>query len=304
MKSEDTTKNMPLQYLHSPLSTLHSVIRKELLMEKSDLKIISAAVRKDIIKMLGTAGSGHPGGSLSSVELVTALYFGHMKYNPRNTNDPDRDYFILSKGHACPVLYAVLSQMECITGDELCTLRKAGSRLQGHPSKGLPGIEISTGSLGYGLSIGAGIAAGIKQLKKANRVYVLMGDGEQQEGSIWEAAMAAAHYKLNNLCAIVDDNGLQIDGPTEKIMNVEPIGDKYRAFGWNVVEIDGHNLDEVNGAYEKAKKELHKPTAIIAKTVKGKGVSFMENLAEWHGKAPSKELVEKAMEEIDAALKD
>ena len=272
-------------------------------METSDLKIISAAVRKDIIKMLGLAGSGHPGGSLSSVELLVALYFGHIKFNPKNTNDPDRDYFILSKGHVCPVLYSVLAQLECITGDELCTLRKAGSRLQGHPAKdkGLTGIEISTGSLGYGLSIGAGIAAGIKQAKKNNMVYVLMGDGEQQEGSIWEAAMAAPHFGLNNLCAIVDDNGLQIDGPTAKIMGVAPLGDKYRSFGWNAVEIDGHNLDQVNLAYDKAKKS-DKPTAIIAKTVKGKGVSFMENLAEWHGKAPSKEQVEKAMDEIDAAL--
>jgi transketolase len=274
-------------------------------MQTSDLKIVSAAVRKDIIKMLGIAGSGHPGGSLSSVELLVDLYFNHMKFNPKKPNDPDRDYFVLSKGHVCPVLYAVLAQLECITGDELCTLRRSGSRLQGHPAKdkGLPGIEISTGSLGYGLSIGAGIAAGLRQTKNPNRVYVLMGDGEQQEGSIWEAAMAAPHLKLNNLCAIVDDNGLQIDGETEKIMNIRPLAKKYAAFGWNVIEIDGHNLDEVDKAYGAAKAETGKPTAIIAKTVKGKGVSFMENLAEWHGKAPSKELVAKAVEEIDAALK-
>lgn len=274
-------------------------------MEISDLKIVSANVRKDIIKMLELAGSGHPGGSLSSVELVVDLYFRHMKFNPKDTNDPNRDYFVLSKGHVCPVLYAVLAQLECITPDELCTLRKAGSRLQGHPAKDkeLPGIEVSTGSLGYGLSIGAGIAAGMKQAKKDNRVYVLMGDGEQQEGSIWEAAMAAPQFKLDNLCAIVDNNGLQIDGATKDVMNVEPLADKYRAFGWNVIEIDGHNLSEVDKAYLQFKETKGNPTAIIAKTIKGKGVSYMENLAQWHGKVPSKELVQKALEEIDASLK-
>lgn len=274
-------------------------------MEKLDLKIISANVRKDIIKMLGLSGSGHPGGSLSSVELLVSLYFKHMKFNPNNASDPDRDYFVLSKGHVCPVLYAVLAQLECISKDELCTLRKAGSRLQGHPAKdkGIPGVEISTGSLGYGLSIGAGIAVGMKQAKKGNRVYVLMGDGEQQEGSIWEAAMSAAHYGLDNLCGIVDDNGLQIDGATKDIMNIAPLGDKYASFGWNVIEIDGHDLNEVDKAYEKAKETKGKPTVIIAKTVKGKGVSFMENLAEWHGKTPSQELVEKALAEIDATIK-
>ncbi|MDR2426151.1 MAG: transketolase [Endomicrobium sp.] len=275
-------------------------------MQTSDLKIISAEVRKDIIKMLGLAGSGHPGGSLSSVELLVSLYFNHMKFNPRNPDDPNRDYFVLSKGHVCPVLYAVLAQLKCIDVDELCTLRQAGSRLQGHPAKDkkLPGIEISTGSLGYGLSIGAGICAGIKQLKKENRVYVLMGDGEQQEGSVWEAAMAASHLKLDNLCAIIDDNALQIDGETKKVMNIQPLAEKYKSFGWNVIEIDGHDLDAADRAYASAKTETCRPTVIIAKTIKGKGVSFMENLAEWHGKAPSKELVVKAIEEIDAAALD
>jgi transketolase len=271
----------------------------------SDLKIISANVRKDIIKMLEVAGSGHPGGSLSSVELVVSLYFKHMRFNLKNTNDPGRDYFILSKGHVCPVVYAVLAQLECFGADELCTLRMLGSRLQGHPAKDkeLPGIEVSTGSLGYGLSIGAGIAAGVKQAKKDNKVYVLMGDGEQQEGSVWEAAMAAAHFKLSNLCAIVDNNGLQIDGATKDIMNVEPLASKYISFGWNVIEIDGHNLQEIDKAYTQFKEEKEKPTAIIAKTVKGKGVSYMENLKLWHGKIPSKELTKKALEEIDASLK-
>ena len=274
-------------------------------MEISDLKIMSANVRKDIIKMLALAGTGHPGGSLSSVELLVSLYFKHMKFNPKDTNDQNRDYFILSKGHVCPVLYAVLAQLKCFNSDELCTLRRTGSKLQGHPAKDkkLPGIEVSTGSLGYGLSIGAGIAVGMRQAGKSNRVYVLMGDGEQQEGSVWEAAMSSAHYKLDNLCAIVDNNGLQIDGATKDIMNVEPLADKYKAFGWSVIEIDGHNLEAIDKAYLQFKTEKGKPTAIIAKTVKGKGVSYMENVAEWHGKIPSKELVEKALTEINESLK-
>jgi transketolase len=269
-------------------------------MDNADLKIISACVRKDIIKMLGLSGSGHPGGSLSSVELLVSLYFNHIKFDPKNPSDADRDYFVLSKGHACPVLYAVLARLECINADELCTLRRAGSRLQGHPAKDkdLPGIEVSTGSLGYGLSIGVGIAVGIKRLKKENRVFVLMGDGEQQEGSVWEAAMSASHFRLDNLCAIVDDNGLQIDGATKDIMNVSPLADKYKSFGWHTIEIDGHNLDEVNSAYLQAALQKEKPTAIIAKTVKGKGVSFMENQSGWHGKAPSKEQTEQAIKEI------
>jgi transketolase len=274
-------------------------------MEISGLKIVSANVRKDIIKMLELAGSGHPGGSLSAVELVVDLYFNHMRFNPKNTKDTNRDYFILSKGHVCPVLYAVLAHLECFSCDELCTLRKVGSRLQGHPAKDkeLPGIEVSTGSLGYGLSIGAGIAAGMKQAKKNNKVYVLMGDGEQQEGSIWEAAMAAPQFKLDNLCAIVDNNGLQIDGATKDVINVEPLVDKYTSFGWNVLEIDGHNLSEVDKAYSQFRETKGKPTAIIARTVKGKGVSYMENLTEWHGKIPSKKLVQKALEEIDISIK-
>jgi transketolase len=269
------------------------------------LKRVSANVRKDIIKMLEFAGSGHPGGSLSAVELIVNLYFNHMKFNPKYANDPKRDYFVLSKGHVCPVLYAVLAQLECFSSDELYTLRKTGSRLQGHPAKdkGLLGIEVATGSLGYGLSIGAGIAAGMKHAKKDNKVYVLMGDGEQQEGSIWEAAMAAQQFKLDNLCAIVDNNGLQIDGATKDVMNVEPLADKYRAFGWNVLEINGHDLLEVDKAYLEFKKTKVKPTAIIAKTVKGKGVSYMENLVEWHGKVPSKELAQKALEEIGTTIK-
>ncbi|MCL2389689.1 MAG: transketolase, partial [Elusimicrobia bacterium] len=216
--------------------------------------------------------------------------------------DPLRDYFILSKGHAAPVLYAVLAKLECIKNEELCTLRKLGSRLQGHPAsdKGVSGIEISTGSLGYGLGVGAGIAKGIKTRGGKNRVYVLMGDGEQQEGSIWEAAMAAAHFKLDNLCAIVDYNNLQIDGKVSDVMGIEPIADKYKAFGFNVLSIDGHNLEEIDAALKTYKLTTDKPTAIIAKTVKGKGVSFMEHNADWHGKVPNAEIADKAIAEIDA----
>jgi transketolase len=268
--------------------------------EIEQLKKIAVNVRRDIITMLAEAGSGHPGGSLSAVELMTALYFNEMKFSPDKPDDPARDYFILSKGHACPVLYAVLARLNCIEAGELCTLRKMGSRLQGHPSKDkhLPGIEVSTGSLGYGLSIGAGVALGHKRTKKSNRTYVLMGDGEQQEGSIWEAAMSASHFKLDNLCGIVDFNGLQIDGNVSDVMNVEPLSDKYRSFGWHTLEINGHDFREVISAYETARKTKGKPTAIIARTVKGKGVSFMENNADWHGKAPNKEQTEQALKEL------
>ena len=274
-------------------------------MEIADLKVISASVRKEILKMLQKAGSGHPGGSLSAVELLVDLYINHMNFNKDNCQKKDRDYFVLSKGHVCPVLYAVLSQIGCIPNEELDTLRKIGSRLQGHPAmdKHIPGIEISTGSLGYGLSIAVGIAKGMKTLKQNNRVYVLMGDGEQQEGSIWEAVMCAPHFKLDNLCAIVDCNGLQIDGKVEDILNINPIADKYKSFGWNVIEIDGHNLKEIDDAYIKAKQCKGKPTVIIAKTVKGKGVSFMENVADWHGKAPNQDQLEQALKEIDKSLK-
>lgn len=270
-------------------------------MDVSQLKQAAKNVRKNIIKMISDAGSGHPGGSLSSVELVVSLYFKEMKFYPKDPASPERDYFILSKGHVCPVLYAVLAELGCISCDELCSLRKIGSRLQGHPAKdkNLPGIEVSTGSLGYGLSVGAGLALGLKRDNKPNRVYVLMGDGEQQEGSIWEAAMSCGYFKLDNLCAIVDYNGLQIDGRIEDVMGISPLADKYRSFLWNVVEIDGHNFAEISSAFATARKTTGMPTLIIARTIKGKGVSFMENSVDWHGKAPSKEQKEKALEEIE-----
>jgi len=273
-------------------------------MDIASLEHTARKVRKHIIGMIFAAGSGHPGGSLSAVELMVGLYLKQLRFDPKNPQDPGRDFFILSKGHVCPVLYAVLVELGCLEDSELCTLRKPGSRLQGHPAKdkGLPGIEVSTGSLGYGLSIGAGAALGFKRAGKNNRVYVLMGDGEQQEGSIWEAAMAAGHFKLDNLCGIVDYNKLQIDGKVADVMNVEPLADKYRSFGWNALEIDGHSFTAVLDAYAAAQKFTGKPTVIIAHTVKGKGVSFMENSAEWHGKAPTKDETEKAFREIEGRV--
>lgn len=267
-----------------------------------DLRHIAKKIRKHIVEMIGQAGSGHPGGSLSAVEIMTALYFNHhLKFDPKNPRDPGRDYFILSKGHVCPVLYAVIAELGGIECAELCTLRQPGSRLQGHPAmdKCLPGVEVSSGSLGYGLSIGAGVAAGLKAEKKPNRVYVLMGDGEQQEGSIWEAVMSSAHLRLDNLCGIVDCNSLQIDGTVRDIMNIEPLKEKYAAFGWNVCELNGHDLDALNAAYGTFKATTGKPTVILARTVKGKGVSFMENNVDWHGKAPNPEQVAQALKELE-----
>jgi transketolase len=269
-------------------------------MELAKLKAIAFNVRRSILTMLTDAGSGHPGGSLSAVELMVSLYFEHIKFDPADPKSPERDYFILSKGHACPVFYAILAEFGCVSHQELCTLRKPESRLQGHPAcdKGLPGIEVSTGSLGYGLSVSAGVALGLKRASKINRVYCLMGDGEQQEGSVWEAAMAATHLKLDNLCAIIDKNGLQIDGAVKDVMGIDPLADKYTSFGWNVITVDGHDLTQVSAAYKAAKETKGKPTCIIANTVKGKGVSFMENNADWHGKVPTKEQLEQALKEL------
>ncbi|MFN3966262.1 MAG: transketolase [Endomicrobiia bacterium] len=265
-----------------------------------ELEKISNELRIDIIKMLCEAGSGHPGGSLSVIDILVVLYFNHLIHDPKNPNWDGRDRVILSKGHVCPALYAVLSKCGYFPHEELFTLRKLGSRLQGHPAKdkGLPGIEVSTGSLGQGLSVGVGMALGFKLDKKPNRVYVIMGDGEQQEGSIWEAVMSAGHYKLDNLIGIVDHNNLQIDGEVEKVMGVEDLVEKYKAFRWEAIRINGHNISEIDDTFEKAKKIKGKPVAIIADTIKGKGVSFMENVAEWHGKAPNKEQTEKCIQEL------
>lgn len=249
--------------------------------------------------MLARAGSGHPGGSLSATDLLIALYYGKLRHDPKNPGWPDRDRFVMSKGHGCPALYAVLAELGYFPIAELDTLRQFGSRLQGHPDMRLtPGIEMSSGSLGQGLSVGIGMALAARLDKKGYRVYVMLGDGEIEEGQVWEAAMAAGHYKLDNLCAILDNNGLQIDGPIYDIMSPLPIAEKWTAFGWHVLQIDGHDMQQILGAYNKAEALKGKPTIIIAKTVKGKGVSFMEGQVDWHGKAPNQEQAEKALAEL------
>ena len=264
-----------------------------------ELKSISKEIRKDIVKMLTESASGHPGGSLSATDIMTVLFFKEMNLDPNNEKDPNRDRFVLSKGHAAPVLYSALARRGYFPVEELSTLRKFKSRLQGHPSiQYLPGIDMSTGSLGQGVSAAVGMALAGKIDKKDYRVYTLLGDGELEEGQVWEAAMCAAHYKLNNLTAFIDFNGLQIDGDITKVMNPCPIDKKFEAFGWNVLVIDGHNYEEIIDAIEKAKECKDKPTAVVCNTVKGKGVSFMENQAAWHGTAPSKEQCETALKEL------
>lgn len=260
---------------------------------------MARTVRRHIIEMTAAAASGHPGGSLSSVEILTALYFRVLRYRPAELDWPERDRFVLSKGHAAPLLYSVLAEVGCLGTDELCTLRQIDSRLQGHPDKSCtPGLETTSGSLGQGLSIGIGMALAGRLDARDYRVYVLMGDGECDEGQIWEAAMAAAHFKLDNLVGIVDNNGLQIDGPNKVVMNLEPLPDKWRSFGWNVIEIDGHDFGQILAAFEQAGKAKGQPSVIIARTVKGKGVSFMENVVDFHGKAPTKEEAERALKEL------
>lgn len=264
-----------------------------------ELKEMSRHVRADIVNMTAAAGSGHPGGSLSSVELMTALYFSVLNHRANDVGWQERDRFILSKGHACPVLYSVMARSGYFPVEELLTLRKLGSRLQGHPScKALPGLEVSGGSLGQGLSISNGLAMAGKMNKKDFRVYCLLGDGELQEGQVWEAIMTAAHYKLDNVCAIVDCNNLQIDGTVEAVMGMAPVAEKWAAFNWHTIEIDGHDFTQVLAGYEEAKQTKGKPSVIIGKTIKGKGISFMEDVAGWHGKAPNREEQEKALEEI------
>lgn len=264
-----------------------------------ELKSLAKVVRKDIVTMLTASASGHPGGSLSAADIVTTLFFKEMNIDVNNPQDTNRDRFVLSKGHAAPVLYSALARKGFFPVEELTTLRKIGSRLQGHPSmKALPGVDMSTGSLGQGISVATGMALAGKIDEKAYRVYTLLGDGELEEGQVWEAAMSAAHYKLDNLTAFIDFNGLQIDGNIEDVMNPSPIDKKFEAFGWNVLIIDGNDIEEIIEAIEKAKECKGVPTAIICKTVKGKGVSFMENQAGWHGVAPTKEQCEQAILEI------
>ncbi len=259
-------------------------------------------IREDIIRMVAEAGSGHPGGSLSGVEIVTALYFKFMNIKPEDPQWVDRDRFILSKGHAAPLLYAALAERGYFPKEELLTLRKLGARLQGHPARGMvPGVEASTGSLGQGLSMGLGVALAGLLDQRDYRVFVLLGDGECQEGQVWEAAMAAAHYKAGNLTAILDYNGLQIDGPIEKVMSPLPLDDKWRSFGWAVREVDGHDFEELLDAFDWAVQIKDQPTILIAKTIKGKGVSYMENQVGWHGKAPDAEQRQQALQEISSS---
>lgn len=263
-----------------------------------ELKDKARDTRRLIVKMLAKAGSGHPGGSLSSTDIMACLYFSVLKHDPKNPNWPDRDRFHLSKGHCCPVWYAVLAKSGYFSMDELWTLRELGSLLQGHPDRRTPGVTVASGSLGQGLSVALGMALAGKMDKKDYRVYCLMGDGEIQEGNIWEAAMAASHFKCDNLCAILDYNRYQIDGKVDDIMNIEPIQDKWRAFGWYPIEIDGHSIAHILSAFDEAKTIKEKPSIIIAHTIKGKGVSFMENVVDFHGRAPTKEEEQKALEEL------
>ncbi len=278
------------------------MLKKE---ELRDLSLKANAVRRHIIEMVYNAGSGHPGGSLSATDILVALYFHIMKYDAKNPKWEDRDRFVLSKGHAAPALYAVLAEKGVFPVEELLTLRKIGSRLQGHPDmRKLPGIEASTGSLGQGLSIANGMALAARLDRKLYNVYAMLGDGEIEEGQIWEAAMFASHNKLDNLIVFLDRNKLQIDGETETVMSIEPIADKWKAFGWEVREINGHNFNEITEAVEWAKTVKGKPVMIIAHTVKGKGVSFMEGAVHFHGKPPNDEEYEIAIKELDEERKE
>ena len=265
----------------------------------SELEIIARKLRRHIINMISAAGSGHPGGSLSAADIVTALYFDIMKHDPANPRWPDRDRFILSKGHAAPVLYAALAECGYFPLDWLTTLRKTGTCLQGHTDSLLtPGVDVSAGSLGQGLSIGIGMALAARLDNKDYRTYVLLGDGECDEGQVWEAAMFAPNYQLDNLTAIVDFNTLQLDGFTRDIMNLEPFLAKWAAFKWEVIEINGHDMQQILDAIRQAKEVKGKPTVIIAHTIKGKGVSYMENNVDFHGKAPTKTETEIALREL------
>ena len=268
-------------------------------MDQKHYEELAAKVRIDVIRAIHSAGSGHPGGSLSAADIVTALYFKEMNIDPADPAKADRDKFILSKGHAGPVQYAALAERGYYPVSEMMTLRKLGSKFQGHPNMHkVPGIEMSTGSLGQGISVSVGMALANKMDENPGRVYTLLGDGELQEGIVWEAAMSAAHYGLDNLVAIVDWNGLQIDGKNDDVMTVKPVDEKFAAFGWNVLVIDGHNFDEIFAAFDKARTYKGKPTAIIARTHKGRGGSFMEDNPGWHGKAPSEEEARMAVEEL------
>jgi len=268
-----------------------------------DLKRYSTILRKHIIEEVFSSQSGHPGGSLSCADILTVLYFKEMRVDPKNPKWEDRDRFVLSKGHCSPALYAALAERGFFPKEELVKFRKIDSFLEGHPSmKYVPGVDMSTGSLGQGISTAVGMAIAGKLDKKDYNVFAILGDGEIQEGQVWEAFMSAAHYKLDNLIAFLDHNGLQIDGKISDVMSPEPVDEKIKAFGWHVIVIDGHDFEQIINAIDEAKKTKGKPTMIIAETVKGKGVSFMENQAGWHGSAPNKEQRDIAIAELDAVL--
>lgn len=271
--------------------------------EKTKLDIMACKIRMGIIESTHGAKAGHPGGSLSAADLFTYLYFKELRVDPENPKWDDRDRFVLSKGHTAPGLYAALALRGFFPVEDLPTLRHRDSYLQGHPNMNtVPGVDMSTGSLGQGISCACGMALGLKRRNKPQRVYALLGDGEIQEGQVWEACMFAAHYRLDNLCIFVDNNGLQIDGPVEQVMSPYPIDEKLRAFGFHVETIDGHDFTQIGQAIETAKQTKGRPTAVILKTVKGKGVSFMENQASWHGKAPNDDEYALAMSELKQQL--
>ena len=274
-------------------------------MDKIKLMKVANEIRKGALTAVYSAASGHPGGSLGIADILAYLYFEEMNVDPKNPKMDDRDRFVLSKGHTSPALYATLAEKGFFPKEDLKTFRHKDSYLQGHPDmKNIPGVDMSTGSLGLGISAACGMALSAKISEKTYRVYSILGDGESEEGQVWEAAMFAAHYGLNNLCIFVDCNGLQIDGPVSEVMNPNPLDEKFKAFGWNVMVIDGHNFDEIDAAV-KAAKTSDKPFAVICKTVKGKGVSYMENQCSWHGSAPNQEKYEigmKDLESIDVAL--
>lgn len=272
-------------------------------MNNKELELIAYKIRKHALIGVHSAKSGHPGGSLSIAEILSVLYFDEMNVDANNPKNPDRDRFVLSKGHCAPALYGALAEKGYFPKEDIRTLRQADSYLQGHPDmKHIPGVDMSTGSLGQGICAANGMALAAKLDGKSYRVYAILGDGECEEGQVWEAAMFASHYKLDNLTAFVDFNGLQIDGDITKVMNPTPFDQKFKSFGWNVITIDAHNVGEIKSAIESAKNCKGKPTVIIAKSVKGKGVSFMENNAAWHGSAPNDEQFETAMKELDSRI--
>ncbi|MDI9514347.1 MAG: transketolase [Clostridiaceae bacterium] len=268
-----------------------------------NLKRIATNIRKGVITAVASAGSGHPGGSLSIADIMAYLFFEKMNIDPKNPKNPDRDRFVMSKGHCSPALYSTLAHRGFFPVEDLSGFRQVSSYLEGHPNMNtVPGVDMSTGSLGQGFSAAVGMGMAGKLDKKDYRVYVMLGDGELEEGEVWEAAMCAAHYKLDNLTAFVDYNGLQIDGKITEVMNPEPIGDKFKAFGWEVISIDAHDFNQIEEAVKHAENFKGKPTVIVARSIKGKGVSYMENQAGWHGSAPKKEQAQQAFDELDACL--